>query len=110
MSEEGILSADAVDAVAKATSAAPVAPIAHSLHDIAPGDLERAFGNDGKLAKALPGWRQRPQQVEMATHIANAIRNATGVRMFELPFTPEKVYRALHGLTPKLYWKPWRVE
>ena len=76
MSEEGILSADAVDAVAKATSAAPAAPIAHSLHDIAPGDLERAFGNDGKLAKALPGWRQRPQQVEMAMHIANAIRNA----------------------------------
>ena len=54
----------------------PAAPAAHTLHDIAPGDLERVFGAEGKLANAIPGWRQRPQQVEMATHIANAIRNA----------------------------------
>ena len=46
----------------------------------------------------------------MAAAAANAIANATGVRMFELPFTPEKVYRALHGQMPKLYWKPWRAE
>jgi CO/xanthine dehydrogenase Mo-binding subunit len=46
----------------------------------------------------------------MAAAAANAIANATGTRMFELPFTPEKVYRALHGRTPKLYWKPWRAE
>ncbi len=32
-----------------------------------------------------------------APAIANAIYNATGVRFYELPFTPEKVYRALHG-------------
>jgi xanthine dehydrogenase molybdenum-binding subunit len=32
----------------------------------------------------------------MAAAIANAICNATGVRIYELPFTPEKVYRALH--------------
>ncbi len=32
-----------------------------------------------------------------APAIANAIHNATGVRIHELPFTPEKVYRALHA-------------
>jgi CO/xanthine dehydrogenase Mo-binding subunit len=31
----------------------------------------------------------------MAAAIANAIANATGVRITELPFTPENVYRAL---------------
>jgi xanthine dehydrogenase molybdenum-binding subunit len=33
----------------------------------------------------------------MAAATANAIYNATGVRICELPFTPEKVYRALHA-------------
>lgn len=32
----------------------------------------------------------------VAPAIANAIYNATGVRLRELPFTPEKVWRALH--------------
>jgi hypothetical protein len=27
------------------------------------------------------------------------------VRIYELPFTPEKVYRALKGLTEKVSWK-----
>jgi xanthine dehydrogenase molybdenum-binding subunit len=31
----------------------------------------------------------------IAAATANAIENATGVRLRELPFTPEKVYRAL---------------
>jgi CO/xanthine dehydrogenase Mo-binding subunit len=30
--------------------------------------------------------------------IANAIHDAVGVRIFELPITPEAVYRAMHGL------------
>ena len=30
--------------------------------------------------------------------IANAIHDAVGVRLTELPLTPEAVYRALHGL------------
>jgi len=34
----------------------------------------------------------------VAAAVANAIHNATGVRIYELPFTPEKVYRALKGL------------
>jgi putative selenate reductase molybdopterin-binding subunit len=32
-----------------------------------------------------------------APAIANAIANAVGVRLRELPFTPEKVWRALQG-------------
>jgi len=33
----------------------------------------------------------------VAPAIRNAILNATGVRIDELPFTPERVYRALQG-------------
>ena len=32
--------------------------------------------------------------------------DATGVRICGLPFTPERVYRALHGKGEKLYLKP----
>ena len=31
---------------------------------------------------------------------------ATGVRICGLPFTPERVYRALHGKGEKLYLQP----
>lgn len=40
---------------------------------------------------------------------ANAIANATGVRLLNLLSTPERVCRALHGRTPKLFWKPWNA-
>jgi xanthine dehydrogenase molybdenum-binding subunit len=42
----------------------------------------------------------------VAAATANAIYNATGVRICGLPFTPERVYRALHGKGEKLYLKP----
>jgi len=38
-----------------------------------PPDLSRIFASDGSLAKAIPGFRSRPQQVEMAQRIAAAI-------------------------------------
>ncbi|MCX7175261.1 MAG: ATP-dependent DNA helicase [Proteobacteria bacterium] len=38
-------------------------------------DLESVFAADGPLACAIPGYRLRPQQIEMAGRIANAIRN-----------------------------------
>ena len=38
-------------------------------------ELRRAFADDGPLARAIPGYRQRPQQVEMAERIAAAIAN-----------------------------------
>jgi hypothetical protein len=28
------------------------------------------------------------------------------VRLYELPFTPEKVYRALKGVAPQVAWRP----
>ena len=41
-------------------------------------DLERIFSADGPLAEAIPGYRQRQQQVEMAQAIQQAITdNAT---------------------------------
>jgi xanthine dehydrogenase molybdenum-binding subunit len=64
---------------------------------------------DGEGPQGAKGVGEAPA-ICMAAAAANAIANATGVRLFELPFTPEKVYRALHGQTPKLYWKPWRAE
>ncbi len=36
-------------------------------------DLDRLFAADGPLARAIPGYRLRPQQVEMAERIAEAI-------------------------------------
>ncbi|WP_018990159.1 ATP-dependent DNA helicase [Aromatoleum toluclasticum] len=37
-------------------------------------DLETAFSPDGPLAAAIPSFRPRPQQLEMASHIADALR------------------------------------
>jgi len=64
---------------------------------------------DGEGPQGAKGVGEAPS-ICMAAAAANAIANATGTRLFELPFTPEKVYRALHGQTPKRYWKPWRAE
>ena len=37
-------------------------------------DLESAFSPDGPLEAAIPSFRPRPQQLEMARHIAEALR------------------------------------
>ena len=37
--------------------------------------LEAVFGADGALGRAIPGYRLRPQQVEMAHTIAAALRD-----------------------------------
>jgi hypothetical protein len=49
---------------------------------------------DGEGPQGAKGVGEAPA-ICIAAATANAIANATGVRMFELPFTPEKVYRAL---------------
>ncbi len=36
-------------------------------------DLARIFGPDGPLARAIPGYRPRPQQIEMAARVAQAM-------------------------------------
>ena len=36
-------------------------------------DIHRLFAADGPLARAIPGYKVRPQQVEMAEHIAAAV-------------------------------------
>ena len=40
-------------------------------------DLTRIFGPDGALAQAQPNFRARPQQVELAAAIAEAIAENT---------------------------------
>jgi xanthine dehydrogenase molybdenum-binding subunit len=50
---------------------------------------------DGEGPQGAKGVGEAPA-ICIAAATANAICNATGVRIRELPFTPEKVYRALH--------------
>ena len=40
----------------------------------------------------------------IAAAVANAIYNATGTHITALPFTPENVYRALHGAVEAPAW------
>jgi CO/xanthine dehydrogenase Mo-binding subunit len=58
---------------------------------------------DGEGPQGAKGVGEAPA-ICIAAATANAIANATGVRIGELPFTPEKVYRHLHGAAPPLAW------
>jgi len=60
---------------------------------------------DGEGPQGAKGVGEAPA-ICVAAATANAIYNATGVRICGLPFTPERVYRALHGKGEKLYLKP----
>jgi xanthine dehydrogenase molybdenum-binding subunit len=60
--------------------------------------------NDGEGPRGAKGVGEAPA-ICMAAAIANAIDNATGVRLYEAPFTPEKVYRALHGKGQPPTWE-----
>ena len=51
---------------------------------------------DGEGPQGAKGVGEAPA-ICVAAATANAIYNATGVRIYGLPFTPERVYRALHG-------------
>jgi len=57
---------------------------------------------DGEGPKGAKGVGEAPA-ICVAAATANAIYNATGVRICGLPFTPERVYRALHGKGEKLH-------
>jgi len=54
---------------------------------------------DGEGPQGAKGVGEAPA-ICIAAAVANAIENATGVRITSLPFTPERVYRALHGALP----------
>jgi xanthine dehydrogenase molybdenum-binding subunit len=60
---------------------------------------------DGEGPHGAKGVGEAPA-ICIAAATANAIHNATGVRMYELPFTPERVYRALRGRSERPTWKP----
>ncbi len=60
-----------------ATGAAVVdAAPQHAIHPVADADLASVFSADGPLARGVPGYRARAQQLEMASRIAHAIRDA----------------------------------
>jgi xanthine dehydrogenase molybdenum-binding subunit len=58
---------------------------------------------DGEGPQGAKGIGEAPA-ICMAAAVANAIYNATGTRIYALPFTPENVYRALHGAATPPAW------
>ncbi|MBK6553061.1 MAG: xanthine dehydrogenase family protein molybdopterin-binding subunit [Rhodocyclaceae bacterium] len=68
-------------------------------------DISFVESMDGEGPQGAKGVGEAPA-ISMAAAIANAIENATGVRITSLPFTPERVYRALHGALPELPTTP----
>ena len=63
---------------------------------------------DGEGPQGAKGVGEAPA-ICIAAATANAIENATGVRITSLPFTPERVYRALHGALPAVRRLPAEV-
>jgi CO/xanthine dehydrogenase Mo-binding subunit len=59
---------------------------------------------DGEGPQGAKGVGEAPA-ICVAAAVANAIYNATGVRIYALPFTPENVYRALRGQGQSPSWK-----
>ena len=62
-------------------------------------DISFIESMDGEGPQGAKGVGEAPA-ICIAAATANAIYNATGVRITSLPFTPERVYRALHGALP----------
>lgn len=59
-------------------------------------DISFIESMDGEGPQGAKGVGEAPA-ICIAAATANAIHNATGVRIYGLPFTPERVYRALNG-------------
>ncbi len=59
-------------------------------------DISFIESMDGEGPQGAKGVGEAPA-ICIAAATANAIHNATGVRITSLPFTPERVYRALKG-------------
>jgi xanthine dehydrogenase molybdenum-binding subunit len=68
-------------------------------------DISFIESMDGEGPQGAKGVGEAPA-ICIAAATANAIYNATGVRLYDLPFTPERVYSALRGRARKPYWKP----
>ena len=64
-------------------------------------DISFIESMDGEGPQGAKGVGEAPA-ICIAAATAGAIYNATGVRITSLPFTPERVYRALHGALPPL--------
>ena len=68
-------------------------------------DISFVESMDGEGPQGAKGVGEAPA-ICVAAAVANAIYNATGVRIYALPFTPENVYRALHGRAKPPTWNP----
>ena len=63
-------------------------------------DISFIESMDGEGPQGAKGVGEAPA-ICIAAATASAIYNATGVRINSLPFTPERVYRALHAKLPE---------
>ncbi len=70
-------------------------------------DISFVESMDGEGPQGAKGVGEAPA-ICIAAATANAIYNATGVRLYGLPFTPERVYRALAGQPEDLQLQAWR--
>ena len=57
--------------------------------------LVARLGNEHMAEDVLQETWMKVDQMADATAVANAIADAIGVRIFEMPITPERVWRAL---------------
>ena len=72
-------------------------------------DVSFVESMDGEGPQGAKGVGEAPA-ICIAAATANAIYNATGVRIYDLPFTPERVYRALKGKAEQPTLKRWLPE
>lgn len=63
-------------------------------------ELSAAFSSDSPLARELPGFESRPQQIDMATAIGKAF-NENGIAIIE---APTGVGKTMSYLLPAIYW------
>lgn len=64
----------AAESVADSVADAVAGSISSSTPDSMAATLTRVFAADGPLARSIPGYRRRPQQLDMAVQVAGAIR------------------------------------
>ncbi len=67
-------------------------------------DISFIESMDGEGPQGAKGVGEAPA-ICVAAAVANAIHNATGVRIYALPFAPENVYRALKGRAQPPVWR-----
>ena len=97
LTTRGLLTLSAALAIAVGAQAQEKKPV--TAPEIPAMDISFIESMDGEGPQGAKGVGEAPA-ICIAAATASAIANATGVRITSLPFTPERVYRALRGALP----------